>query len=319
MKAINGGARYYAAKFVETGRRNLYLKRFNVTQPNPFTMQYSTSIYSPKVEGDVLGRGYSEELRTTALTFYIPVYNDMPETPPIKPTGDGSPNFKLSSLSVSGYNLTPTFDDDTLEYSLVVPGYVQRVTINATAMDSKATISGAGTVELTEIVNNFEIVVTAQNGNKRTYTVIIAKESSGVEGLEFAGKYMPVDLSIPVAPGVLTSDFIAQVMTTGSVTVVKADGSPKEDDSTIQLGDVVRVFNANGDEYGVFTAAVLGDSNGDGALTINDIIKIRNHLLGTSTLTGAYKVACDTNRDGKYTINDMIILRNHILKTTTIT
>jgi len=313
LKSINGGAIYYSSQFVEKGRRNLYLKRYNLTQPNPYTMQYSTAIYGAKSEGDILGRGYSEELRESALTFYIPVFEEMPEEPAEKPTGDGSPNFKLSSLSVAGYNLTPDFDDDTLEYSLVVPDHVKQLTIEAKAVDEKATIEGIGEVELTEVLNSFEVVVTAENGNKRTYTVVIAKEDAGIEGGEFAAKYTPVGLSIPVAPDVLTTDFIAQAMVSGTVTVVQADGSTKEEGSTITIGDVIRVYNGDGEEYGVYTAAVLGDANGDGRLSINDIIKIRNHMLNTAPLTGAYEVACDTNRDGKCSINDMIILRNHIL------
>ena len=48
---------------------------------------------------------------------------------------------------------------------------------------------------------------------------------------------------------------------------------------------------------------------------INDIIKLRNHLLGTATLSGAFATAADVSGDGKIMINDIILIRNHLLGT----
>ena len=48
---------------------------------------------------------YNAQIKSTALTFKIPVYNNMPETTCPMPTIDGSPNNKLSSISVDGYAL----------------------------------------------------------------------------------------------------------------------------------------------------------------------------------------------------------------------
>ena len=271
-------------------------------------------MYGAKIEGDSFAKGYSEEMREEALTFYIPVYENMEETPPERPTGDGSPNMKLTSLSVSGYELTPAFDDDTLEYSLVVPAHIHTMNIDAVAMDSKAKIAGAGAVELTEIVNTIEIVVTAENGNVRTYVITIAKEDAGISGaVEFAQKYTPAGLNILVAPNLICTDFVAGAMVSGSVSVTKSDGTAKEENEKVMTGDLIHVFDDTGAEYGVFTAVVIGDTNGDSAVTINDIIKVRNYMLGSTSLTGTALAAADANRDGAVAINDIIVLRNHIL------
>ncbi len=87
-----------------------------------------------------------------------------------------STDANLKSLSVDGYELTPTFNKDTLEYSLEVENDVESVTIKASKSDSGASVSGTGEKELTEGVNKFSIVVTAEKGNKKTYVIEINRK-----------------------------------------------------------------------------------------------------------------------------------------------
>ena len=61
------------------------------------------------------------------------------------------------------------------------------------------------------------------------------------------------------------------------------------------------------------TVVVTGDTNGDGKITITDMLAAKAHLLQKSTLTGASGQAADTNGDGKLTITDFIQLKAHIL------
>ena len=87
-----------------------------------------------------------------------------------------STNANLKSLEIEGYELTPAFAKDISSYSLEVPNEVESITINATKDDSSATVSGDGVKELTEGLNKFEIVVTAEKGNKKTYTVDVTRK-----------------------------------------------------------------------------------------------------------------------------------------------
>ena len=75
----------------------------------------------------------------------------------------------LKLLSVEGYEISPEFSSDVLEYSTEVPSSVKSVKINATKTDSKSSVDGIGEKEVDEGINKFEIVVTAENGDKRTY------------------------------------------------------------------------------------------------------------------------------------------------------
>ena len=87
-----------------------------------------------------------------------------------------SDNANLSSLSVEGYELTPAFNKDTLEYNLDVENDIEKVTIKASKADGNATVAGDGEVELAEGPNKFEIVVTAQKGNNKKYVLNINRK-----------------------------------------------------------------------------------------------------------------------------------------------
>lgn len=65
-------------------------------------------------------------------------------------------------------------------------------------------------------------------------------------------------------------------------------------------------------------AIMRGDCNNDGKITITDMLSVKAHILGKSTLTGDESTAADTNLDGKITITDFIQLKAHILGKSTI-
>ena len=82
-----------------------------------------------------------------------------------------SKNNYLSNLSVDGYELSPSFDKETLEYTVDLDSIVESINVNATLEDSSASLIGNGQISVVEGNNNIEIVVTAENGNTRTYKI----------------------------------------------------------------------------------------------------------------------------------------------------
>lgn len=84
----------------------------------------------------------------------------------------------LASLSASPLDLK--FNKNTTSYSFNVEHKVNSITINAKATDSKASVSGTGSKTLKDYVNTFSIVVTAENGSTKTYTIrVIRKDADG--------------------------------------------------------------------------------------------------------------------------------------------
>lgn len=84
-----------------------------------------------------------------------------------------SKNNNLKSLGVKGFELSPEFKNNTLEYSVVVPENTKEIEITGAIEDNRSSVSGLGTHEVNAGSNKFEIVVKAQNGGEKTYTINI--------------------------------------------------------------------------------------------------------------------------------------------------
>lgn len=82
----------------------------------------------------------------------------------------------LSSLSVSGYTLTPAFNPNTTSYAVNTDN--SSITINATKSDSRASVSGIGTKNINYGKNTFNIVVKAEDGNSKTYTIVVNRNDN---------------------------------------------------------------------------------------------------------------------------------------------
>ena len=80
---------------------------------------------------------------------------------------------------MDGFSLTPSFNRDTQEYNLIVDSSVTNITVNASSADSNATVAGAGNINLQSGGNDVIIMVTAQNGNVRTYTIHVVQQAGG--------------------------------------------------------------------------------------------------------------------------------------------
>ncbi|MDD3252167.1 MAG: SH3 domain-containing protein [Lachnospiraceae bacterium] len=178
-KAILGGAQFYGSNYVKAGQDTLYLKKYNVQGSNIYKHQYMTNVDGASAEGSIFAEGFSAALKSTALNFKIPVYSNMPATACVQPTVDGSPNNKLSALGAEGFVLTPTFNKDTTSYDLIVDHSVGNVTIQASAIDSKATVRGAGNIQLQSGNNEISVVVRAENGTERNYAIHVVRQTNG--------------------------------------------------------------------------------------------------------------------------------------------
>lgn len=91
-----------------------------------------------------------------------------------------SDDNNLSSLVIEGFNID--FDSSITDYSVTVPNDTKKVKVGATANDGNASVSGIGDYDVKEGNNEISIVVTAENGDTKTYKVnVVVKELSPIE------------------------------------------------------------------------------------------------------------------------------------------
>lgn len=93
-----------------------------------------------------------------------------------------SRNNYLASLSIENGALSPEFNKETLEYVVEMEPGTTQINLVGSVEDRTASVDGLGLKEVSEGANRFEIKVTAQNGNVRTYAVVVnVKEYNPIE------------------------------------------------------------------------------------------------------------------------------------------
>ena len=106
---------------------------------------------------------------------------------------------KSSNANLSNLGITPNdfkgFKAQVTKYDVTVPTDVESVTIYANAQDSKAKISGVGKQNLQTGKNEFEVVVTAEDGTTKTYTLNITRDTSSQNTENVPAKYTGDGLS----------------------------------------------------------------------------------------------------------------------------
>ena len=113
-----------------------------------------------------------------------------------------SKNNNLASLGVEGFTLTPEFNANTLEYSVIVPEDTKEVNLTGTVQDKKASITGVGVQQVNQGNNKFLVTVKAENGSEKTYTINVdVKDENPIEVTVGDKKYTVVKIkeNLPIA------------------------------------------------------------------------------------------------------------------------
>ena len=113
-----------------------------------------------------------------------------PDYTPSTPGKSG--NNALSSLTVSAGTLTPAFDPAITEYTLSLPSQSDRLTITANPSDSRATVQGDGDISLQDGETSLSVVVTAEDGSAKTYTITVQVAQAPTLFLDYNGQRLGV-------------------------------------------------------------------------------------------------------------------------------
>lgn len=317
-KAILGGAAVIDNGYVSKGQNTIYFERFNVnpkTQNTLFAHSYMTNISAPVQEARTSYDAYKNAgLLDEILIFEIPIYNNMP-TNNVSLPNKGNPNNYLKEITVNGKPID-NFDGDNTTYEYILTKN-NKITLNATPVNSNATIDGIGEITLTDIETDIELTVTAQNKAVRKYRVkfiiddtlpMPIDEIMNNIGVKYDDKYVK-DISI----GILSDNIInniKKVSLQANAYIKDAKGTIKTNTSLV-TGDILAI--SSGTSYKEYTIIVTGDNNKDGEITIVDLLRIQKKLLKYSNLTEEELLASDVDEDGEITIVDLLRIQKYLL------
>ena len=200
-KGIYGLCDFYANSYVKGGQDTFYLKKWNVQGDNLFKHQYMTNVAGAAAEGQLLGNAYDEVMLKMPHEFKIPIYNNMPETNCPMPAKDGSPNNKLKSLAVANFVLTPTFNPDVNDYSIMLNADTNSVFINAEAYDTRAAVGGIGNILTTTSYTVATIYCVAENKDIRQYNISFYKP--GAESVQVNPSTFTPQILVPTNNGII--------------------------------------------------------------------------------------------------------------------
>ena len=177
-KSIMGGAKFLSEDYISIGQNTLYFQKFDVSRDSGrYTHQYMQNITAPLTEGVKTYNSYSEisGIFDEPLVFIIPVYNNMPSTKVSAPI-DKNPNSYLKTIKIEGKQIDG-FSYNNLNYRLEVEATTGSINIEASTINSKASVKGTGLVNLVPGENKKTLTVTAEDGTVSYYNLTIIKKS----------------------------------------------------------------------------------------------------------------------------------------------
>ena len=173
---IYGGASYIYNDYVNVNQDTMYYEKFDVSTTNGhYTHQYMQNLAAAIQETDTTYKSYVElgNYLDKEITFTIPVYNNMSNYVVASPRL-GNPNNYLKDIIVNGETITD-FSYDNYSYNINVPYENDVINISATTIDGSATVIGTGEIRNDSDKKTINIIVTAENGRSRTYTLNITR------------------------------------------------------------------------------------------------------------------------------------------------
>ena len=341
-KAIIGGASWINNGYVGAGQNTAYFQKWNTTPKSNsgYWHQYMTNVSAVVSSSNTTYNSYNGMgIIDLPMVFQIPIYAGIPASTSLP--NKGNPNNYLKTLTVNNTSVT-NFDGANTNYTVTIPTS-GNVTINSTTVASTSTISGNGTFNITTSGTKKSVIVTAQDGTKKTYNITfnVIKPTTNDDNNNGNGStnqdpdpntptvnYPTADVTITSSGYKIKNSTYIYNITLGSTVqgminkIQKANNyasinimdknNKAKTSGSIVTGDKVKI--TSGTSSKTYTFIIYGDVSGDGNITVLDLSLVQMHLLKKKSLTGAYAQAGDVSRGGSVDILDLSKVQMHLLK-----
>ena len=214
----------------------------------------------------------------------------------------------ISNPTVTGYVGVYDGNPHTITVSSVSGGTIKYSTNQTNWSTNKPTRTDIG--ETTVYVKVFG---DNNHNDSQILTGIIRITEKTVEG--FAINYYNVDSNnkyiCNVQAGTTLSIFSSHI-TLGQGYTVNIDYKTVNGQKLIYTGGKTKIYY-NNILVAEYTNTVVGDTNGDAEIDSGDLLRVRQHLLGSNRFTGVYLIAADVNYDSEVDSGDLLRIRQHLL------
>jgi len=166
-----------------------------------------------------------------------------------------------------------------------------------------------------ETFNNFDMINTWNfNTKKSAYLNLFPDDFKDYEDIKFNTYKLQSNYVLEVDAFTDVTSFINDIVYNESLeyTLYSKDGEVIEEDNYVTTGSYIEVKNSS--ETKKYNIIVKGDVNGDGELSVFDIVKINNHIIDENKqLQYIYSLSADYNNDSEISIFDIVKINNKII------
>ena len=306
-KSISGGIDFIANQYIHKGQNNLYLQKFDVEATNGlYSNQYMQNLMAAENEGLTLKNTYKNtNSMSSAHTFIIPVYENMPKADCARPSTNGTSNVTTDLVRV---NVNSTIRLRNAVNGNNTVGWLYKDEI-VTRLE-KATTKVNGTywdkIKKADGTTGYVARETYESESEYKLYLVPINEDSGNNNDNNNNK--PTNTSkvkideenkiIMVVPNAIANDILESFGGTAKIT--KADGNYLNgSQDTVATGYKVE------DKY---TVIKKGDCNGDGNVNSADALSILKYSVGTLNLNNENLKAANANNDDKVNSADALLI-----------
>lgn len=311
-KSISGGIDFIANQYIHKGQNNLYLQKFDVETTNGlYSNQYMQNLMAAENEGLTLKNTYiNTNSMSSAHTFIIPVYENMPKADCVRPSTSGTSNVTTDLVRV---NVNSTIRLRNAVNGNNTVGWLYKDEI-VTRLE-KATTKVNGTywdkIKKADGTTGYVARETYESESEyKLYLVPISEDSgnNNDNNNNSNNNNKPTNTSkvkideenkiIMVVPNAIANDILESFGGTAKIT--KADGNYLNgSQDTVATGYKVE------DKY---TVIKKGDCNGDGNVNSADALSILKYSVGTLNLNNENLKAANANNDDKVNSADALLI-----------
>lgn len=322
--AIIGGAKKIGNDYISAGQDTQYFQKWDIQcsgKNSCFSHQYMQNIEAPYNEGNKTYNAYKKSMSNNMYLlpylFKIPVYENMPEQLSAKPS-EASPIPYLSRLVVNGSSVT-NFSGLITEYTINVPANTTSISIEASSIASNkgGKVAGTGNIAITNDKQDVIVTGIAANGNKLNYTIHVNRLKPGESNMTLEDTLNKLDELI------IDDEYFVGLTYVEAIHKVIAEANPNAlvvikntEGKVITSGNIGTGYTFSitvGSDSVEVVLVIYGDNDGDGEITILDLLRIQKQLLKATNLNEAQYEACDVNHDKVVDILDLLLVQKHLL------